>query len=72
MPFMAPFTAVVAGIARFRVACYIGVAAGLVTLAVAYADRNRFPGVAVVEAFIGCAGLLISIGAFAGRMRRPR
>ncbi|CAB4790591.1 unannotated protein [freshwater metagenome] len=72
LPFVAPITAVVAGIARFRVACYIGVAAGIVTLVVALGDRNRFPGVAAVEAAIGCAGLLISVGAFAGRMRRPR
>ena len=72
VPFVAPITAVVAGIARFRVACYIGVVAGIVTLVVALGDRNRFPGVAAVEAVIGCAGLLISVGAFAGRMRRPR
>ncbi len=70
IPFVSPVGAVVAGIAKFRFACYVGIAAALVTGAVALGDRTRFAGVAAVEAALACAGLLISIGAFAGRMRR--
>jgi hypothetical protein len=71
LPFVGPVSAVVAGIAKWRWACYVGVAAALVTGAIALGDLQQFAGVATTEAALACAGLLISIGAFAGRMRRP-
>lgn len=72
LPFVGPVTALVAGIAKFRIACYIGIAASLLTGAIALGDRTRFAGIAAVEAALACAGLLISIGALAGRMRQAR
>ena len=71
IPFVAPALAVLAGIARLRITCYVGIAAAIATAAVALADRSQYPGIAAVESALAAAGLLISIGSFAGRMRRP-
>jgi hypothetical protein len=70
IPFVSPVVAVIAGFTKMRIACYVGVVAAFLTGAVALGDRTRFPGIAAVEAALAGAGLLISLGAFAGRMRR--
>lgn len=69
LPFVAPTLAVIAGIAKLRITCYVGIVAAIATAVIAAFDRQRFPGMAAVEFALAAAGLVISLGAFAGRMR---
>ena len=71
LPFAAPVAAVIAGITRLRTACLIGIAAALSTGGIALGEVDRFPGIATVEFALAAAGLLISVAALGGRMRRP-
>ena len=68
LPFIAPMLAVVAGAVGLRMACFVGIAASLVTASFALGDLH-FPGLAVVEAVLGGCGLLISVAGLGGRMR---
>ena len=67
-PFIAPLIALIAGFVGTKWACFIGIAASLVTAAYALGDLH-FPGLAVVDALIGICGLLISVACLGGRMR---
>lgn len=71
IPFFSPVSAIVAATLKLRVTAYVGVVAALGTGTVALGDRTRFSGIAAVEGALACAGLVISVGAFAGRMRKP-
>ena len=71
LPFVAPTLAVIAAITKLRITCYVGIVAAIATAAIAAIDRPRFPGMAAVEFALAAAGLLISVGALAGRMREP-
>lgn len=68
VPFVAPLITVVAGVMGRTWACYVGIAAGVVSAAMALGDLH-YPGLAVVDAIIGFCGLLISIACLGGRMR---
>lgn len=69
-PFVLPVVAVAAALRGVRYTCYIGVLAGLASMAVALGDTDH-PGMALVELVIGVAGLLVSLACFAGRAVRP-
>lgn len=71
IPFAAPVVAVIAGIARLRIACVIGIIAAVATAGIALGETGRFPGIATVEFALAAAGLLISVASLGGRMRRP-
>jgi hypothetical protein len=70
MPFAPPLVAIAGAIARSRWAVHVGVIAAVASTAIAIGDVE-YPGLALVEAAIGVAGLLISVACFAGRMRHP-
>lgn len=67
-PFIAPLVALVAGVTGRRSACYIGIAAGLISASIALGDLH-FPGLAIVDAIIGLCGISISVACLGGRMR---
>ncbi len=71
LPFVTPTLAVIVAIAKLRITPYVGIVAAIATAAIAAFDRARFPGIATVEFALAAAGLFISLGAFAGRMREP-
>lgn len=71
IPFAGPVVAVIAGITRLRITCLIGIAAALSTGGIALGEAGRFAGIARVEFVLAAAGLLISVAALGGRMRRP-
>jgi hypothetical protein len=70
LPFLPPAIAIVAAVRGLRLTCYIGIAAGLAVAGVALGDLE-YPGLALVEATLGLAGVLISSACLAGRMREP-
>jgi len=68
LPFIPPIIAIVAASTGMRYACHIGIVAGLLVAAVALGDLDH-PGLALVEACVGFAGVLISVACLGGRMR---
>lgn len=70
LPFIAPLVSIAAALTRSKFAVHIGIVAGLGATAIALGDLH-FPGLAIVEAIIGIAGLLISLACLGGRMRDP-
>jgi hypothetical protein len=69
--FIAPLAAVVLGLANWRRSLWVGALASVVIGVSALADRSRSPGAAAVEGALALAGLLITLAAIAGRMRKP-
>ncbi|MCU1365294.1 MAG: hypothetical protein JWN39_933 [Ilumatobacteraceae bacterium] len=68
LPYVAPLIAVVFGFIGHKWACFVGIAASIITAAFALGDLH-FPGLAVVDALIGICGLFVSIACLGGRMR---
>ncbi|HEY4331670.1 MAG TPA: hypothetical protein VGM78_03835 [Ilumatobacteraceae bacterium] len=69
IPFVLPLAALAAAFAAKRFASYLGIIAGVVTAAISLGDVGEFKGLALVEAVIGVAGLMISVASLAGRVR---
>jgi len=70
LPFVIAMIPIGVAVTHWKFAVHIGVAAGLALAAFALGDLH-FPGLAIVEAIIGAAGVLISVASFGGRMRHP-
>ena len=68
LPYVAPLIALVFGFVGSKWACFVGIAASIITAAFALGDLH-FPGLAVVDALIGICGLFVSIACLGGRMR---
>jgi hypothetical protein len=70
LPFLPPAIAIVAAVRGLRYTCQIGIICGLALAAIALGDLE-YPGLALVEAILGFAGVIISVACLAGRMRPP-
>ncbi len=69
LPFVAPVAMCLACQLALRRLPLIGIAAALVTAAIAAGDISRVPGYAVAECTIAAGGLLASLACFAGVLR---
>src|SRR3954447_12042405 len=67
LPFIPPIIAIIAASTGMGYACHIGIVAGVLVAAVALGDLDH-PGLALVEACVGLAGMLISVACLGGRM----
>ena len=70
LPFVPPLVTIGFALAKSRWAVYVGLLAGLVSMAIALGDLE-YPGLAVAEAAVGLAGFVISVACLGGRMRHP-
>lgn len=66
LPFVGPVIAILAAIRGLRSTCYIGIAASVGSMAIAWGDRE-YSKLALVELVIGLAGLLVSVACLGGR-----
>jgi hypothetical protein len=72
IPFVMPVIVVAAAARRMRYVPVVGIAASVVTAAIAAGDINRVSGTAIVEFVLAGAGLLTSLAAFSGLYRADR
>ncbi|MEO6124711.1 MAG: hypothetical protein ABIR32_13485 [Ilumatobacteraceae bacterium] len=70
LPFIGPLIVIAAELVRWKASVFVGIVVGLGSAAFALGDLH-FPGLAIVEAIIGLAGLLVSLASVGGRMRHP-
>lgn len=68
----APITLVIASLRRVRWLPWLGIVGAVVVGAIALGDAARVPRLAVAEAVLAVAGLLISLAALAGIERFPQ
>jgi len=68
IPFVVPMLVIAVAAFNLRITCWVGIAGGLACSAVALGDLE-WPGLAIVEAVLGLAGVVISCACLGGRMR---
>lgn len=70
LPFVAPVGLALAGFFHRRYLPWWGIGGAAVTAMVAWGDVGRVNGYAAVEFALALGGLLVSVAAFAGMLRR--
>lgn len=69
-PFILGLITLILAIRNHRLACWVGLAASIVAMAIAVKDGNRYLGLGQAQMVIAVAGLIVTIAAMSGRMRK--